>query len=105
VVKRAMSEGLSANEITWELVNEVAGEIIGRNLTMDTETLKQSLDPMNFIQIRSLPGGPNPHEMNRMIQERDHQQLALAQWLTESNHKSQTAMQFLDEVMKEWGNP
>ncbi|MBD0384452.1 argininosuccinate lyase [Paenibacillus sedimenti] len=104
VVKRAMLEGLTANEITWELVNELAAEFIDHNLIMDRDTLKQSLDPVNFIQIRSLPGGPSPKEMIRMIQERGQQQLALTGWLTEMNHKSQTALQFLDEVMKEWGS-
>jgi argininosuccinate lyase len=105
VVKRAMSNGIAANEVTWELVNEAASEIIVRNLAMNRETLKQSLDPEHFIQIRSLPGGPNPQEMIRMIQERGRQQQLLHQWLTESNHKSRTALRHLDKVMREWGNP
>ncbi|NOU87494.1 argininosuccinate lyase [Paenibacillus sp. LMG 31460] len=105
VVKRAMSEGLAANEVTWELVNEAAKEIIGRNLMMDRDTLALALDPENFIQIRSLPGGPSPQEMIRMIQIRCKDQLALDQWLTESDHKSRTALLILDEVMREWGNP
>lgn len=105
VVKKAMSEGLAANEVTWELVNEAACEIIGRNLIMDRVTLAQALDPENFIQIRSLPGGPSPQEMIRMIQIRCKDQLVLDQWLTESDHKSRTALQILDEVMREWGNP
>ncbi|MNI46873.1 Argininosuccinate lyase [compost metagenome] len=105
VVKRAMAEGIAANQITWEFVNDVARECIGRNLSMDINSFKQSLDPDNFIQVRTLPGGPSPQEMDRMIQLRHHEQLGLEQWLTESGHKSRTALENLDEVMREWGNP
>ncbi|WP_442603597.1 argininosuccinate lyase [Paenibacillus sp. KN14-4R] len=102
VVKRALEQGLAANEITLNLVNEVAMDVIGRELSIDEVILQQSLDPAHFVHIRSLPGGPSPKEMERMIAERKVRLQAHRQWLHESKEKCQAALQHLDEVITDW---
>lgn len=102
VVKKALDLGLAANEITLTLVNEVAMQVIGRQLLLDEEMLKKSLDPVYFVNIRSLPGGPSPIEMNRMIAERKEQQHSHRQWLDESHAKCENALQHLDQVIGSW---
>ncbi|MBP1156429.1 MULTISPECIES: argininosuccinate lyase [unclassified Paenibacillus] len=102
VVKKAMAEGLAASEVSLEMVNEAALQVIERRLLLDEEKLKQSLNPVHFVHIRTLPGGPGPTEMKRMLEERKHQQTALSKWLQEAQDKRRSALERLDVVMAGW---
>ena len=102
VVKKALPMGLGANQIDLALVNEVAQTVIGRNLSLTAEQLSQSLDPVHFVEIRSLPGGPSPKEMKRMIEERKKQQAEHLNWLTATKKKGSDALRHLDEVISGW---
>jgi argininosuccinate lyase len=102
VVNKALSEGLAANAITLPLVNEIAQRVIGREVTLNEDTLRKAMDPVHFVEIRSLPGGPCPKEMNRMIEDRKNQQVAHVQWLQENREKSVSALHHLDQVILGW---
>jgi argininosuccinate lyase len=102
VVKKALAKGLRADQVTLALVNEAAGEIIGRNLLLDEETLKKSLDPVHFVAIRSLPGGPSPSEITRVIRLRQAQLADSRQWLQAAREKCRCALQHLDDVLAGW---
>ncbi|SFJ69448.1 argininosuccinate lyase [Thermoflavimicrobium dichotomicum] len=102
VVKKAIAEGLQANEINLSMLNEVAQEVIGRSLYMDEMTLERALDPAHFIEIRSLPGGPSPSEMRRLIADRQKQCTLLAEWLEEKEKRWEQARIHLDQVLKGW---
>ncbi|MCK9918126.1 lyase family protein, partial [Microbacteriaceae bacterium K1510] len=102
VVKQALPKGLSANEIDLALVNEAAQTVIGRALSLTAEQLAESLDPVHFVEIRSLPGGPSPREMKRMITERRKQQAEHLNWLTTARKKGSDALRHLDEVISGW---
>lgn len=102
IVKKAVAEGHAASEISLDMVNEAALQIIERRLSLDEETLKQSLDPVHFVGIRTLPGGPGPTEMRRMIRERKNQQASLSGWLQAAQDKCRSAMNRLDHVMAGW---
>ncbi|WP_409345518.1 argininosuccinate lyase [Paenibacillus sp. MBLB4367] len=103
VVKKAIADGLAANEITLDLVNEVARDVIGRPVSLTEEALRITLDPVHFVAIRSLPGGPSPVEMNRMIANRQEEQQAQQAWLKDSQEKTRLAQEHLDQVVAEWG--
>ncbi|MCU6793694.1 argininosuccinate lyase [Paenibacillus sp. WQ 127069] len=102
VVKKALSDGLAANEITLPLVNEIAQQVIGRDVSLQVDTLRKALDPIHFVEIRSLPGGPSPKEMKRMIEERKTQQSSHLQWLQETRGNNERALQHLDQVIHGW---
>ncbi|NRF92019.1 argininosuccinate lyase [Paenibacillus frigoriresistens] len=104
VVKKAISEGLSANEITLPLVNEIAQQVIARDVTLQEDMLRKALDPVHFVTIRSLPGGPSPKEMKRMIEDRNKQRASHLQWLQKAREKNQHALEHLDKVIHEWGD-
>ncbi len=78
VVRQAMEKGLRANAITAEMVREAAREVLGIERHLDTEVLRQALDPRFNVQVRSHTGGPAPEEVRRMARlargrlERDH---------------------------------
>ncbi|MCR8634834.1 argininosuccinate lyase [Paenibacillus radicis (ex Xue et al. 2023)] len=102
VVKNAISQGIAAHEVTLNLVNEAAQEVIGRPLLLDEAKLRQSLDPEYFVTVRSLPGGPNPDEMRRMIALRRNQQDEHQAWLKDAKEKSQQSQYHLDSVLEQW---
>lgn len=81
VVKNAMVKGISAQAVTLTLVNEAAKSVIGKPLSLNEEILRQALDPDYFVQIRSLPGGPNPDVVRRMIIGRRQQYAENRKWL------------------------
>ncbi|MEK8131415.1 argininosuccinate lyase [Paenibacillus filicis] len=102
VVKTAMASGLNANEITLELVNRAARDVIGHDLSLDESMLQQALDPDYFVQIRSLPGGPSPKEINRVIQLRLEQHAEDQAWLARSAEQCVGALRNLDATVEQW---
>jgi argininosuccinate lyase len=65
VVRLAMDQGLPANKITPEMVDEAAREVVGRPLNMSSETVATCLDPTKAVQARHTVGGPAPQEVRR----------------------------------------
>ena len=47
------------------MVNESAREIIGRDLDVDDELVRRSLDPTAFVRAHDVPGGPAPQRVQR----------------------------------------
>lgn len=102
VVKEAMSAGLAANQISLELVNRAAQAVIGRELVLTAEELGLALDPVHFVAIRKLPGGPSPDEIKRMIGERQKVWQEEAAWLAQAKQSCTAAAQKLDQMTAEW---
>lgn len=102
VVQKAVQSGLRADQISLELVNESARDTIGRELTLTAEELRLALDPVHFVQIRSLPGGPAPDEIKRAIEQRRTTLQADQNWLSNEKQVCQTAMDRLDQITAEW---
>lgn len=102
VVKKSIAQGLSANEIQLPLVNESARHHIGRDTSLDEDALRKALDPDHFVDIRSLPGGPSPKEIRRMINIRMDQLQAHFGWLGQTQERIRMAMQHLDQVILDW---
>ena len=102
VVKEAMSAELAANQISLELVNRAAVEVIGRELSITEEELRLALDPVHFVMIRKLPGGPNPQEINRMITERRAVLGQESAWVAKKQQAIAVGMNRLDQMIAEW---
>jgi argininosuccinate lyase len=96
VVKTAMVQGISAQKVTLTLVNEAASTVIGKSLLLNEEMLRKSLDPDYFVQVRSLPGGPNPKEVRRMLTVRRQRHAENQKWLESACHHPR--------VVDFWGN-
>ncbi|MBA2937235.1 argininosuccinate lyase [Paenibacillus sp. CGMCC 1.16610] len=102
VVKNALANGLYANQITLQSVNDAARQVIGRDVSLDEEALRRAMDPVHFVDIRTLPGGPNPKEIKRIIDDRRLQYSSHFEWLQEAQEKSRSAVQHLDEIILLW---
>jgi argininosuccinate lyase len=70
VVKLAESEGAGADGISVRLVDRAAEAVIGEPLGLSRDLISRSLDPVRFVEIRALPGGPSLEEMRRALEER-----------------------------------
>ncbi|SFU51391.1 argininosuccinate lyase [Alicyclobacillus macrosporangiidus] len=77
VVQRALARGIPVSAIDGALVDEAAQAVIGRPLGLPADVIAEALDPVHFVSIRRLPGGPAPEEARRALAER-RRQLAAA---------------------------
>jgi argininosuccinate lyase len=68
VVREAMARGLSAEQISVELVDTVAQQVVGKPVQLSTLHVQQALDASCAIHERTHPGGPAPVEVRRMVQ-------------------------------------
>jgi argininosuccinate lyase len=70
VVNHVVKQKLLATDITSRMVDEAAMKVIGKPLKIPEQAIKESLDPVTFVNRRTLVGGPAPKEVRRMIQVR-----------------------------------
>jgi argininosuccinate lyase len=70
VVRLAESEGVGVAGISPGLVDRAAEDVIGKQLGLGEDLISSALDPVRFVEIRTLPGGPAPREVTRMLEER-----------------------------------
>jgi len=70
VVRRVWSDGGLATEITPEIVDEAAVEVVGRPAELSPEALHRGLDPTEFVKAHTCQGGVAPVEVRRMINDR-----------------------------------
>jgi len=65
VLSQLVTEG---GEITSERLSQVASELTGREIAIDASWAATMLDPWEFVNVRTIPGGPAPSETSRAIQ-------------------------------------
>lgn len=67
LVTRAVAEQLAPDEMSLELLNQIAAEQIGNQLTLSGDAFKRALDPQAFIDARVLPGGAAPSATDQVL--------------------------------------
>ena len=65
-VRLALDGGLKADEMTTELVQSAASEVLGRELALQEDAVKDSLDPIRAAEQRAGSGGPASSDMAAM---------------------------------------
>ncbi|MBX6394723.1 MAG: argininosuccinate lyase [Alicyclobacillaceae bacterium] len=103
LVRMAVAEGIGVDGITSAHVDRAAVEVIGRPLAVDPEKISRALDPVHFVHVRSLPGGPAPSRMAGLIQTRRTAWRRMEAWVREQTEAIGRAMERLDEVARKWG--
>ncbi|MBG9789759.1 argininosuccinate lyase [Brevibacillus laterosporus] len=102
VVQQAIKQGMTADQVTLHMVNEAAQQVIKREVLLTEAELAEALDPVHFVTIRSLPGGPSPREMIRMIKARKTTQKLMQDWWQTATLRCQTALSQLDYTLSTW---
>ncbi|MGK0466896.1 hypothetical protein [Clostridium sp.] len=67
LIKKLTIEHLDYKDITSEMINEISSKILGGKINISKEDIKTALDPVNFVNIRNITGGPAPSETIRMF--------------------------------------
>jgi argininosuccinate lyase len=79
-VKTALENG---TEITHEILQNAAREILGREIKMTEAELKETLSPENFVRIRTIYGGCAPEETRRALMVERENETVDEEWIVE----------------------
>lgn len=91
-VKKALAEN---GEITYEILQNVAKEVVGHQLSFSAEELKQILSPEYFISIRTIYGGTAPVETKRALLAERQAEMIDDKWFSETARRLSNASENL----------
>ena len=102
IVSQAVKSALAADsEITHDILQAAAREILGHALALSAAEVRQAMSAENFVNIRKIYGGTAPVETRRALTvEREHQ-TADEQWLAAKNKLLANAARKLGEIVDE----
>ena len=103
VVKLAESEGVGAGGISPALVDRAAEDAIDEPLGLSQDVISRALDPVRFVEIRALPGGPAPEEMRRALEDRRTAHTRRTSLYRQRTERIRARLRELDAVAKAWG--
>lgn len=69
LVRFSYERGLKPHQVTPELLDEAAVEYMGESIRLPSDILQKALDPVAFVNGRTLYGGPAPEECQRRMPE------------------------------------
>jgi len=80
-VKSALAGG--QQELTPDLLQKAAQEVLGRPLSLSAEEVLCALDPEQFVRVRTILGGPAPEETRRALDAERTHEMADQHWYDE----------------------
>jgi argininosuccinate lyase len=90
VSKECFQHRMKASQITIGMIERAALEVTGKIYHFDPSIL-QALDPMHFVRLRSVTGGPAPQEVARMLRKREERYEGQSEWLAEEEKRIEEA--------------
>jgi argininosuccinate lyase len=70
LVKTLLDKEMALSGLTPELLNKAAQDSAGITLAVKPADIKESIDPMKFVESHKTKGGPAPAEVKRMLKNR-----------------------------------
>jgi len=70
LVKTLLDKEMALSTLTPELLNKTAKDSAGITLAVKLADIKESMDPMKFVESHKTKGGPSPTEVKRMLKNR-----------------------------------
>lgn len=89
----------SNSEITYEILQTTAKEIIGRELNFTEDELNKTLTAEYFVSIRNIYGGSAPAETRRAWAVEKESEIKDEKWLTEAQNQLQKAAENLGKIV------
>ncbi|MGE3994529.1 MAG: argininosuccinate lyase [Variibacter sp.] len=68
VVRLALEEGRSADQIDAALVERAGLEVLGKPVTLDASVVRDAVDPARAVESRRNTGGPSQHDIAQMLE-------------------------------------
>lgn len=88
------------SEITHEILQNSAREVLGKELSLSAEDLQKTLSPENFVSVRTIYGGPAPEETRRALSvEREHETVD-EEWLLDKASFLNDASEKLNKIVE-----
>ena len=94
LVTRAVEEQLAPDEMSPDMLNQIAAEQIGKQLTLSDGAFKRALDPQAFVDARVLPGGAAPGATGDVLQTQEAK-------INDDRHRLEIARQSLSAADRE----
>ena len=95
---RAIGPQDSAERLITEM-ERLAPEIVGRKLSQPREVWSGALDPVHFIAVRKIPGGPAPAAVRSQMAIARKEQIDAEEWLNNKRSLLERYSQFIqDEI-------
>lgn len=95
-VRRAIEAG---TDVTYEIMQKAANEVVGRDLAMTDAELKAAVSPENFVSIRTIYGGTAPSETKRALTVERGFEVEDDAWLVETTDGLRLARENLARVV------
>ncbi|MBL8122544.1 MAG: argininosuccinate lyase [Blastocatellia bacterium] len=96
-VKAAIDAG---TDVTFEILQKSANEVIGRDLHMTEDELIAAVSPENFVNIRTIYGGTAPSETKRALGVEREFEVEDDAWFVEVTDGLKLARENLDRAVK-----
>ncbi len=90
------------SEITHEILQTAAKEVLGREISMSEAELAETLSPENFVNIRTIYGGTAPSETRRALSVEREYESADEVWFTEKTELLENASENLTRIVDEY---
>jgi argininosuccinate lyase len=100
LVQSALARGLEPGDVTSSLLDETAEAVIGRPLGLPEGTVRQALDPVHFVKIRTQPGGPAPATMQIWLDKAERALATDHDWLSAEQARQTEAVEALSRRVK-----
>ena len=97
LVQEAVANGLDTADITAEMLARVSASILDQPLYLDADLVARALDPVAFVEIRTVLGGAAPSATTAVL---NSQSQALAKdkgWLEDENERLAAASKLLQQ--------
>jgi argininosuccinate lyase len=102
LVKLATKQGIAdVRKVDLALFETAAEQVLGRRLGLTAAELAEALDPVHFVQVRTVRGGVAPLEVRRMLAVRADAQRQMADWLASTKSALEGAAQGLTAAVKD----
>jgi argininosuccinate lyase len=69
LVQTCIERGIRPREVTTDLVDDAARQVIGEKVALKQTSIDVALDPVECVKARQLTGGPAPEQVARQIQQ------------------------------------
>lgn len=96
-VKAAIDAG---TDVTFEILQKSANEVIGRDLNITEDELEAAVSPENFVNIRTIYGGTAPSETKRALGVEREFEVEDDAWFVEVTDGLKLARENLDRAVK-----
>jgi argininosuccinate lyase len=88
------------SEITYEMLQKISKEIVGRELSFTEAEFNKTLTAEYFVSIRTIYGGSAPSETKRALSVEREFQTQDESWLTEKNNSLKNAEEMLEKTVE-----